>query len=174
VLLEDHARLLLILHAVVGAATVAAATHLVVWMRAYPRGDFARHRSVRRFAWISVALFAAAFALGSLAYPTYKVRVRVGYLENPDAIAAVVGEERAPATIARTAVAARRFDVKEHWAGLGLVLALACALALRAWDPPRDGPGPATALFGFSLTVAAVAWLAALIGLVTASYRAIG
>src|SRR5690606_14489543 len=80
---ESEARLLLVLHAVVGAATVAVATHLVVWMRGWLKGRFARRRAVVRFAWLSLALFAATFLLGNLGYPLYKVKVRSAYLENP-------------------------------------------------------------------------------------------
>ncbi len=85
---EEHARLLLVLHAIIAAALVAVSTHLVVWMRGYPRGRFTRQRGVRRFAVIGLALYGATFLLGNLIYPVYKVRVRTEYLDNPAALVA--------------------------------------------------------------------------------------
>jgi hypothetical protein len=179
VLLEPYARLLLVLHAVLGAALVAASTHLVVWMRGYLRGDFARRRAVRRFSAIAVVLFGLAFIAGNLAYPTYKIRVRAGYLENPPAVAADLEQRGAPpgqveGALASTARIARWFDVKEHWAAVGLILSIACAVILRFWDPIRDGAAIAPVVLGLAVGASATAWLAAIVGLVTASYRAIG
>ena len=179
IFLEPYARLVLIVHAVLGAALVAAATHLVVWMRGYVSGRFQRRRAVRRFASIALVLFGLAFAAGNLAYPTYKVRVRAGYLENPAAVAADLGAREpkgadVDAALDRTAKVARWFDVKEHWAAFGFMLSFACWLVLRFWDPVRDGPAIAPVVFGLAVGAAATAWLAAIVGLVTASYRAIG
>lgn len=84
---EEHALLLLVLHAILGGALVAASTHLVVWMRHHPRGRFTRQRGVRRLAAISLALFALAFVSGNILYPTYKIRVRGEYLEDGTAVA---------------------------------------------------------------------------------------
>jgi hypothetical protein len=178
--LEEYARWLLVLHAVVGAALVATTTHLVVWMRGYLRGKTARQRAVRRFSVIAVVLFAITFVLGNLAYPTYKVHVRAGYLEDAAAIEADLANRapRAPGAIdealAETNRIVRWFDVKEHWAAIGLVLSIACAVILRAWDPARHGRDIALIAFGLALGAAATAWLAALVGLVTSSYRSIG
>jgi len=83
---EGHALELLILHAVLGAALVAASTHLVVWMRGFLRGRFERLRAVRKLAAISVTLFGIAFISGNLIYPTYKIRVRGQYLEEGTAV----------------------------------------------------------------------------------------
>jgi hypothetical protein len=178
-LLEEHARLVLVLHAVLGASLVAATTHLVVWMRGYLRGAFPRQRAVRRFSSIAVALFGLTFAVGNLAYPTYKVRVRAGYLENPAAVAADLAARGEPAdrvepALATTSRVARWFDVKEHWAVVGLMLAAACWLILRVWDPTRHGAAVAPLVFGLAVGASAIAWLAAIVGLVAASYRSIG
>jgi hypothetical protein len=83
---EDHALLFLVIHAVVGGALVAATTHLVVWMRGFPRGRVTRMRGVRRLAAISLALFAVTFVSGNVLYPTYKIRVRGEYLEEGTAV----------------------------------------------------------------------------------------
>jgi len=179
VFFEENARLLLVAHAVLGAALVAASTHLVVWMRGYLRGKYTRRPAVRRFSIISVVLFGLAFTAGNMAYPTYKVRVRAAYLENPSAVEADLRERTGrpgdmDTALDTTAKIARWFDVKEHWAAVGLMLAIACALVLRFWDPVRDGAAIAPMVFGLALGAAAIAWLAAIVGLVTSSYRAIG
>ncbi len=210
VFLEEHARWLLVTHTVIAVALVASSTHLVVWMRGYLRGGFSRHRAVRRFSYISLSLFAAAFLLGNIVYPTYKVRVRLEYLENPSAVeraeagraeAAADSRERyerskavrqgasidsatsievepdasdGVAAVNSAAKIARWFDVKEHWAALGLILAAACALVLTFWDPREGGREIAPIVFGLALGAAATTWLAAIIGLLTTSYRAVG
>ncbi|HUH03201.1 MAG TPA: hypothetical protein VML75_14490, partial [Kofleriaceae bacterium] len=173
--LEAHARLLLVLHAISAGALVAASTHLVVWMRGYPRGRFQRHRGVRRFAWIVAGLFLATFVLGNLAYPTYKVRVRGQYLDMPGAIEAerqarseaqdrllayenqirqVRGQPPAappgslpPAEPGDAARAALWFDVKEHWVALGLGMSMALVLMVSAWDPRKHGARVAPLVF---------------------------
>ena len=59
--LEDHARLLLVLHTVLAVAAVATSTLLVVWLARVRRGAHGRLRAVRRFAVILAVLHGAAF-----------------------------------------------------------------------------------------------------------------
>jgi hypothetical protein len=68
---------------------------------------------------------------------------------------------------------ARWFDTKEHWVALGLVLSLACMVVLLAWDPRRDGQAPAPYIFLLALGACGALWLGAIIGVITASWRAI-
>lgn len=200
---EQYARLLLVAHAILGAAVVAASTHLVVWMRGYPRGSFQRIRAVRRFAVISAGLFTLTLLGGNLIYPVYKVHVRTGYLERPDVVAsdyqsrietqaqtraryaagsapeigdrAAIEDRVAIAGLPRQAARiARWFDVKEHWVALGAALSIGCALALRTWNPRRHGPAIASLIFLMALGAAATAWLGAIVGIVVSSYRAVG
>jgi hypothetical protein len=190
VFLEDQARLLLIAHTVVAVAAIAASTHLVVWMRGYRRGEFSRHRAVRRFALISLALSAATFTLGHFAYPTYRTRVRAEYLDSPAVIAADLSArlsersrlepgpavDRGAALRDRTLGAAkisRWFDVKEHWAGMAVAMNGFLALVLAFWHPRSDGDGVVPVVFGFALTAAAAMWAAGIIGLCTAAWRAV-
>lgn len=74
------------MHAVLGAALVAVSTHLVVWIRGFPRGRFHRLRGARIFAAVSAALFVLSLLAGNLIYPVYKVRVRAEYLEQAGAV----------------------------------------------------------------------------------------
>jgi hypothetical protein len=187
--LEGHARLWLILHAVLGAATVAVATHLVVWIRRYPRGDFGRHAAARWFATTALVLYGAQFTVGNLIYPTYKIRVRAEYLDLASAArddarlrqdAREVVDRRAnargPAIEPSPALSrvGRVFDVKEHWAALGLAVALATCLLAWGWDPRRDGADGVPLFFSLAITMASCVWLAALVGLFVTSHRGLG
>jgi len=193
------ARWMLVLHTGLAVAAVAASTHLCVWLRAYLRGASGRRRAVRRFALIAVALHAAAFLAGNVMYPTYKTRVRAEYLDSSDALTAdYAARLRANATrraasigapppviddraIAREIAgipadanqAARWFDSKEHWVALGLALAIAVFAILRVWDPERDGRLFAPIVRLAALGACGTLWYAAIIGVLTASWRAI-
>lgn len=190
-LTEAAARWLLVLHTALGVAAVGAATHLVLWLRGVLRGEIGRLRAARRFAWLVLALQLAAFAAGNVMYPTYKVEVRAAYLENSAAIAAdqdghqralerVAARERAAAPVPtatgelvrRAAAAARWFDVKEHWIALGILASLGLVLVLGFWDP-RAGRELAPVIVGLAVIVAATLWLGAVIGVATASWRAV-
>lgn len=183
---------MLVLHTALGVAAVGAATHLVIWMRRMVRGQYGLHKSVKKFALISLVLHALAFVAGNVMYPTYKVEVRAAYLENANAIVeeavshqrAVDGiamREKAPTVeqsatsemVARAAKAARWFDVKEHWIALGLIASLGLVLILRFWNPRTDTPALSPIALGLSIVIAGTVWLGAIIGVLTASYRAI-
>jgi hypothetical protein len=191
VLTETAARWILILHTALGVAAVGAATHLVLWMRRYLRGEFGRHRAVRRFGWIVLALQLAAFTAGNVMYPTYKVEVRAAYLESGEAIGAeravhereigrVAEREHAaayePSTDDRAkqaAHAAHWFDIKEHWIALGILVCLALNLVLAFWDPRKTGSELVTPVFALAVIVAGTVWLGAIIGVMTATWRAV-
>ena len=145
------ARWLLVLHAVLGAAAVAAATHWVVWLWPLWRGRAPRVGAMRRFATIALALYALAMAAGLLLYPTYKARVKLEYLTRP---ASVIDDQ-----------AARQLAADE----------LADRAAGRAPQPQdvdraRRLAGDAPTLG--AIAVAAAAWFAAIVGLLTTATRA--
>jgi hypothetical protein len=192
VLTEAAARWMLVLHTALGAAAVGAATHLVIWSRGFVRGEFGRLRAVKRFAWIVLVLQVAAFAAGNVMYPTYKVEVRAAYLENSVAIVAdqdshqraldrVAAREAMPAPVVtatgemvqRAAGAARWFDIKEHWIALGILASLGLVLVLAYWDPRAGGRELVPIVLGLAVIVAATLWIGAVIGIATASWRAV-
>lgn len=191
-LTESAARWVLVLHTALGVAAVGAATHLVIWLRRYVRGQFGKRRSVLRFAWIVLALQVGAFIAGNVMYPTYKVEVRAAYLENASAItadraararelervAAREGTEprEQPATVEivrRAAAAARWFDIKEHWIALGIVVSIALLVILSRWDPRAHGTTIAPVVTTLAVIAAGTVWLGAVIGVLTASWRAV-
>jgi len=189
---EAAARWMLVLHTGLGVAAVGAATHLVLWSREFLRGKFGRLRAVRRFAWILLVLQVLAFVAGNVMYPTYKVEVRTAYLENREAIVAAqaahvdqlarvaqreaTGATEATATqeiVRRAAAAARWFDVKEHWVALGVLASLALVFVLSFWDPRSSGRELVPIVFGLAVVIAGTVWLGAVIGVLTASWRAV-
>ena len=190
-LTDAAARWLLVVHTGLGVAAVGAATHLVLWLRRYVRGQAGRRRAVVRFAWLVLALQLGALTCGLVMYPTYKVEVRAAYLENPDAIAAIqavhrhaldqlaaregtAASEPEPTidVVRGGARAARWFDVKEHWVALGTLVSAALVLVLSLWDP-REGGAVASIVVGLAGIAAGSVWLAAIIGGLTASWRAV-
>lgn len=191
-LVESTARWVLVLHTLVGLAAVGAATHLVLWLRKYVRGQSGKRRAVLRFAWLVLALQVGAFVAGNVMYPTYKVQVRTAYLENASAItAAETAKQRDLAKVAaregsvapeptatvemvrRAASAARWFDVKEHWVALGIIVSAALIVLLLLWDPKRDGTVIAPIVMSLAVIAAGTVWLGAVIGVLTASWRAV-
>ena len=191
-LTEAAARWTLVLHTALGVAAVGAATHLVLWSRGFLRGSFGRLRAVRRFAWIVLALQVCAFIAGNVMYPTYKVEVRTAYLENREALVAAqaahrdqlrrIANQEAAAVpeltatgdlVRRAAGAARWFDVKEHWIALGILASLALVLVLGFWDPRTGARELVPVVFGLTVVIAGTLWLGAVIGVLTASWRAV-
>ena len=198
---ESSARLLLVLHTVCAVACVGASTHLVVWLRGYRRGQFTRVKAVRKFAWLSLGLYALTFLGGNLIYPTYKVRVRAQFLEDPGEIVREVAARKTAAArterlygsgellggatpiaaptelpARRAAKMARWFDTKEHWIALGFALSLGLAFILAAWKPKSDPRSEVLGPMVFWLAVGAAgaAWLGAIIGVLVSSFRAVG
>ncbi len=196
---EAHARWLLVLHAVLGAATIAVTTHLVLWTRRFPRGELARIKGVRWFAVVGLGLYVVQFLLGNVLYPTYKVRVRTEYFDLTSAVRAEAearGAAREQADARRRADAthdgrqvgftgprpanpvtlswvSRLFDVKEHWAALGLPM-IAGVFALTFGRLREGGAVTGKLLFLCAVGAALCAWLAGIIGVWVASYRAVG
>lgn len=191
-LTETAARWMLVLHTALGVAAVGAATHLVIWLRRYVRGNFGKRRAVQRFAIYALLLHLGAFVAGNIVYPTYRVEVRAAYLENAgyivadqaaraaylDKIAAREGApsvELAPANqvVQRAGKAVRWFDIKEHWVALGLLASLALVIVLSWWDPRRDGPGLASIAIGLGVVIAGTVWFGAIVGILTSAWRAV-
>ena len=192
VLTDSAARWLLVLHTALGVAAVGAATHLVIWLRRYVRGQYGLRKSVRKFAVLALVLHALAFVGGNIIYPTYKVEVRAAYLENAgvlvdehartqrelERIAAREGgvapaPESATARVKQAAKAARWFDVKEHWIALGLIASCGLVLVLAFWDPRRDSRAYAPVVVGLAWVIAGTLWLGAIIGVLTSAWRAV-
>jgi hypothetical protein len=183
--LEGLARPLLVCHAISAAVLVGAATHQLLWCRHYLYGRYDRMQAERRFAAISTAAFVCTFIIGNLVYPTYKVRVRAEYFDNPSAIAAEVKLRDAgahdigvataplPATVRSLSPVAHVFDIKEHWVALGCAASIVLFILSRKAHP-RYQRGVLPLYLGLTAIQCGAAWLGAVVGLITASFRAVG
>ncbi len=184
IFLESWARPLLVIHCISAAILVGATTHHLLWSRHYVSGEYKRVSQERIFALVAACAFAFTFLLGNLLYPTYKVRVRAEYFDNPPAVAAEVraraaGHETvgvpgpAPSLSGGLQPVARRFDIKEHWVALGLAASwLLLLLSRRAH--PKDHPRVLPLYLGLSALACGSAWLGAIVGVLTAAHRAVG
>jgi hypothetical protein len=182
---EPLIRPLLVCHTIAAAVLVGASTHHLLWCRHYLRQRYGRIVAEKRFATIAATCFVITFVLGNCLYPTYKVRVRAEYFDNPAAVAAEVrmrAEQRhavtgsdAPTTpmVTSLATVSHVFDIKEHWVALGLAASLALWLLSRRAHP-REYPQLLPLYLGLALFQCSSAWLGAIIGVVTASFRSVG
>ena len=184
IFLERFARPLLLLHAVAAGVLVGASTHHLLQCRRYLRGVFPRVDLEKLYVVVAAIAYAITFTIGLCEYPAYKVRVRAEYFDAPAAIEADGVARQQAARIAGSPIEARTgprdlswvgrlFDIKEHWAALGMAAALAL-LALSRFAHPAEEPRFAVVYVGLSALVCSAAWMGTLVGLATASYRAVG
>jgi hypothetical protein len=185
IFLEPFARPLLICHAISAAVLVGATSHHLLWCRHYLWGRYGRAKAEQRFATISAIAFVSTFVMGNLLYPTYKVRVRAEYFDHPPAIAQevllraeahqVVGVKPTPPppVVPSLSSIARLFDIKEHWVALGCAASVALWVLSRKLHP-KDQPGVLPLYLGLSMVQCGTSWIGAIVGLTTASFRAVG
>jgi hypothetical protein len=182
------ARLLLVLHTALAVAAVGAGTHALIWLRRFiaqsQRANQIppqRAAAVVRFIRLAFVLHAITFAVGNLMYPTYKVNVRVAYLDNPIAVAAdyAVRVEHAGAAAPDQSLVmaaqriARWFDVKEHVLVFGLIAWVAIWWMSRQWRQSLPTRIESTISLWLCSFATATLWSAAIIGVLTAAWRAI-
>ena len=148
-------RLLLVLHAGGSIVLIGASTHHALQMRHYLRGHFGREKLEKTYAKVVSVAYVATFALGMLLYPSYRVHVRGEYLDR-----------HAPAF-------AELFDVKETYASLALVVAVALG-ALACTLRPAETPALVRVYAVMSLIVCAVVWFNVIAGLLVVSVRGVG
>lgn len=200
---DGIARLLLLLHLVSALAVIGLTTHFAIWLRRYVHGRHGLRRAVVKFGTWSALAYVVAFALGNVVYPTYKVRVRLEYLEDsthvaaakqmaaerrmavaqrlapgsPDAAMPAGGVVVAPAHGAHAAAIARLFDTKEHWVALGMFLSLASAWLVRRWRADSNdvagGDPTGPYLLWFAYGAAGAAWYGGIVGALTSIWRAV-
>ncbi|HJZ86145.1 MAG TPA: hypothetical protein VKN99_13290 [Polyangia bacterium] len=152
-------RALLLLHAAVGLATVGALTHHAVWVLRELGQPRLRAQS-RRYARLGALLVSGQLALGSLMYPVYRVRVQLAVFQLP-------ALDGGPAPLGW---AGRLFALKQQGAAGALVLALLALLLYRAGEDSRIGQRLRRVC---AIGAAALAWFAAVVGLLLTSIASI-
>jgi len=151
---EAWARPLLVLHAVLAAATTGAVTHDLVFLRlACSRGG--RFVGLHRlFTHLSTLLALATVAVGAVVYPIYRIRVRQGYLEGAHPAVPFL------------------FDLKENLGTILLATLFAYLFLLRRQALPEDRWLRATYLL-FSATAFAIVWFNLVCGLSVVMARSV-
>jgi hypothetical protein len=118
-LFQGAARLLVLLHAAAAIVLVGASTHNSLVALGSLRGR-PKPRLTRIYAATVLGAYAATFALGSLAYPTYRYHVRGLYFDRYEVWASNL------------------FDIKENFASIGLPLVIGAFLLSRVLEARRD------------------------------------
>jgi uncharacterized membrane protein len=116
---EDHARLLLLLHAAGAIVLVGASTHHFLIALGYLRGRF-KVRLGRIYAMTVAIAYGITFLIGALVYPAFRYLVRGLYLDRYDVWASSL------------------FEMKENLAVLGLAMSIGALVLSRAMDPSLD------------------------------------
>jgi hypothetical protein len=137
IFLEPWARALVLLHAAAAVVLIGATSHHCLVTIGYLRGR-PKPRLGRIYAATSAVAYAVTFALGALAYPTYRYHVRGLYFD-------------------RHAIwASNLFDIKENFASIGIPLVVGALVLSRIMDVKRDRPmllGYAVMVFGTTFIV---------------------
>lgn len=148
-------RLLLVLHTGASIVLIGASTHHALQMRHYLRGRFGREKLEKTYAKVVSVAYVVTFALGALLYPSYRVHVRGYWLDR-----------HAP-------VFAGLFDLKETYASLVLVVALALG-ALAITLRPAETPALVRVYAVMSFIVCAVVWFNVVAGILVVSAHGVG
>ena len=149
---------LLILHGLVGVALLGAITHQMVSVfrrRAVRSGSFFdRYTGVnqRVFTTAVVALYVTNVLLGATIYPSYRLDVRIPFEEM--GLGWAIG----------------MFELKEHFAGIGLSL---LPLYLWLWKP-EIADSHRNGRIAISLIIASIVWWDFLVGHVLNNLRGLG
>jgi hypothetical protein len=139
---------LLIVHTLIGTALLGAITHQVVSALRHRRSGadsfLSRYAAVnqRTFTLAVVSLYVVQVGVGALIYPAYRLNVRIPFEEM--SLGWAIG----------------LFELKEHFAGIGLVTLPFYAYCWRAGEPqahPRDR-------IALSLLIAFIVWWDFLVG----------
>lgn len=154
VFLQAWGKFLLLLHALFGILLLGSMTHNVLLVVPYLWGSFRKVALEKLYVKVVFVAYGVTFGLGALSYPNYRYRVRALHFDK------------------ELPWASNLFDIKEHWAGVGLALVCAFLLLSRIIDPRQDRQ-----MLGFyaflSVALALIVWFNLISGLLLTSYRGI-
>ncbi len=120
IFLERFYIILLIFHMLVTIVLAGSMTHNFFVVIGYLRGKFNRNKLELKFLKVSVWCYSIVYILGTLIYPTFRIRVRHEYFD-----------EQLP-------WATGLFEVKEHWAALGMAFIVALYFLRKSFNPAED------------------------------------
>jgi hypothetical protein len=111
---------LLLVHLFLTFLLVGGLTHNLLCVKDYVRGKFGRERLELRYLKVSFWAYLAVYLLGALIYPAYRIYVRRDYFDP------------------HVPWATGLFEVKEHWAAVGLALFFGYYLLRRSFRPSEE------------------------------------
>ena len=120
VFLEEWAKFFLFLHFVGAMVLAGSMTHNAILVVGFCRGRWDKLDLQKLYVKIAFIAYCAVFALGALIYPTFRVRVRAEYFD------------------LHLPQATGLFEVKEHWAAIGLALFIAYFAISRDFNAATD------------------------------------
>jgi len=120
VFLERFYVVLLVVHLLVTIVLVGSMTHNFLVVVDYLRGKFNRKKLELKFLKVSVWSYTFVYIVGALIYPAFRIRVRHEYFD-----------EQLP-------WATGLFEVKEHWAAVGMALIVAIYFFRKSFNPAED------------------------------------
>lgn len=154
IFLENWGKPLLILHALVGILLLGSMTHNVLITARYLRGHFRKVKLEKLYVKVGFISYLLTFVLGALIYPNYRYYVRALYFDK------------------EAVWASNLFDIKEHWAGIGLALFIAYYVLSRIIDPREDRQMLFVYVF-LSLSLTGIVWFAVISGLLLTSVKGV-
>jgi hypothetical protein len=143
--LEAWARAVVVLHAAAAIVLIGSSTHHALIAIGFLRGAY-RVRLARIYAATALAAYGVTFALGAMAYPTYRYRVRALYLDWYEVWASNL------------------FDIKENFAALALPAVIVVFLLSRDLRP-KEEPALVSSYVALVLFTALVVWFNVVSGL---------
>ncbi len=154
IFLYAWAKPLLILHTLLAVLLLGSMTHNVLIVVPYLWGKFRKTKLEKLYVKVGFVSYLLTFILGALAYPNYRYNVRALHFDK------------------ELHWASNLFDVKEHWAGIGLALFVAFLLLSRVIEPKSDRQMLGIYVF-LSVSLAVIIWFNVISGLLLVSYRSI-
>lgn len=154
VFLQAWGKLLLILHALCGILLLGSMTHNVLLVVPYLWGRYKRIPLEKLYVKVAFVAYLLTFGLGALTYPNYRYHVRALHFDK------------------ELPWGSNLFDIKEHWAGVGLAVFVAFLILSRIIDPKKDKD--MLGIYAFcSVVLALIVWFNVISGLLLTSYRGV-
>jgi len=104
VFLENYFEILLLIHLLATFVLVGSMTHNVFIVAGYVRGKFGRQKLEQRYVKVSLWAYTIVYIIGVLIYPAFGAHIRHTYFDP------------------QLPWATGLFEVKEHWAAMGLAM----------------------------------------------------
>ena len=120
VFLESFYKILLVLHLIAAFVLAGSLVHNLIIVVKYLRGKFGQKRREKLFVTLSFWSYIITHILGTLIYPAFRIHRRHEYFDQ------------------QLPWATGLFEVKEHWAAIGLALIIAYYFLRKNFDPATE------------------------------------